>query len=182
MQAILIILFIIELLLIGSRSACYYRPMKHSRIFIISLIIKGLDAFLEVIGGTALFFAGPLLALAAALVNGELIEDPRDLVATTVQHYLPYLWAQSPLFGAIYLLSHGIIKIVLVVALLYKKLWAYPLALIVLALFIVYQMYRYVSGHSLFLVALSAFDAFLILLIANEYRQVKRSLSAKNSG
>ena len=30
------------------------------------------------------------------------------------------------LFGAVYLLTHGLVKVVLVVALLLNKLWAYP--------------------------------------------------------
>ncbi|BCG83133.1 hypothetical protein MesoLj113b_66750 [Mesorhizobium sp. 113-3-3] len=38
-------------------------------------------------------------------------------------------------FYAFYLLSHGIVKLALVVALLKNKLWAYPSSLIVLGLF-----------------------------------------------
>jgi hypothetical protein len=45
------------------------------------------------------------------------------------------------LFGAVYLSAHGIVKIVLVIALLLNKLWAYPWMIVVLVLFIGYQSY-----------------------------------------
>jgi uncharacterized membrane protein len=46
------------------------------------------------------------------------------------------------LFGAIYLLPHGIVKVVLVYALLLNKFWDYPWMMVVLLLFIGYQLYR----------------------------------------
>ena len=46
------------------------------------------------------------------------------------------------LFGAVYLLLHGAVKVVLVTALLLNKLWAYPCMIVVLLIFIGYQMYR----------------------------------------
>ena len=46
------------------------------------------------------------------------------------------------LFGAVYLLLHGAVKVVLVIALLLNKLWAYPCMIVVLLIFIGYQLYR----------------------------------------
>ena len=46
------------------------------------------------------------------------------------------------LFGAIYLLTHGAVKVGLVIAILLNKLWAYPCLIIVLLIFIGYQLYR----------------------------------------
>jgi uncharacterized membrane protein len=50
---------------------------------------------------------------------------------------------------AFYLLSHGLVKVLLVAGLLREKLWAYPASLIVLSAFIAYQTYRYSSTHSI---------------------------------
>ena len=47
------------------------------------------------------------------------------------------------MFAAIYLLSHGVIKVVLVASLFRELLWAYPAAIVVFTLFIVYQLYPY---------------------------------------
>jgi hypothetical protein len=46
-----------------------------------------------------------------------------------------------PLFGAIYLLSHGISKVILVALVLRNKLWAYPWLMVLLGVFIGYQLY-----------------------------------------
>ncbi len=46
-------------------------------------------------------------------------------------------------FMAIYLHSHGIIKLLAVGSLLKNKLWRYPLSIVVFGGFIVYQIYRF---------------------------------------
>ena len=39
--------------------------------------------------------------------------------------------------------------------------------------FIVYQIYRYTAGYSLFLILLSVFDAVMIILTFIEYKKIK---------
>jgi uncharacterized membrane protein len=53
----------------------------------------------------------------------------------------------TTLFGAVYLLSHGIAKVVVVVLVLRNKLWAYPWLIGLLLAFIVYQLYRMIVVH-----------------------------------
>jgi uncharacterized membrane protein len=77
------------------------------------------------------------------------------------------------MFGAIYLLAHGAVKIFLVVALLQKRMWAYPTALVVFGAFAVYELYRYTHTHSPVLLVLMAFELFVIWLIWREYGIVK---------
>ena len=60
-------------------------------------------------------------------------------------------------------------------ALFRKYLWAYPLAIIAFALFLAYQLYRYSHTHSIWLVALSALDLFVIAITWLEYRRVRTS-------
>ncbi len=47
-------------------------------------------------------------------------------LATHLLHATSGLTGSAVQFGAIYLLSHGVVKIVLVTALLRNKRWAYP--------------------------------------------------------
>jgi len=75
------------------------------------------------------------------------------------------------LFGAVYLLLHGVVKIVLVAALLKDELWAYPWMLVFLGVFIVYQVYRLSFKPSGGLTALTLFDAFIAWLTYREYRK-----------
>src|SRR5689334_18028090 len=114
------------------------------RVFEIGIIGKGLNGAAEIIGGTLLLFSTPagIHHVLKALTQDELSEDPHDVVATHLLHTGSGLTGNALLFGAIYLLAHGIVKVVLVVALLLNKLWAYPWMIIVLVLFIGYQLYR----------------------------------------
>ncbi len=67
------------------------------------------------------------------------------------------------------MLSHGVVKIVLVTALLRNKLWAYPWMIAFLIAFIAYQVYRMTFAPSVGLVALTIFDAFVAWLTYREY-------------
>src|ERR1700719_3445555 len=72
-------------------------------------------------------------------------------------------------FYAFYLLSHGIVKLASVVGLLINQLWSYPASLVVLTLFIIYQIYRFYDTQSLGLIVLTVFDLFVMVLIWHEY-------------
>ncbi len=147
------------------------------RIFLVSLILKGLNAFLEITGGILFLFTGTLSSVLIFLTKGELIEDPTDLLASRLVGLIPYLSVHTQLFASFYLLSHGIIKIFLVANLLRNKLWAYPATIGFLGLFILYQLYRIAYAHSLFLIALTLFDILLIYLTWHEYSLVKKHIS-----
>ena len=141
--------------------------------FKIGLVLKGLDGGLEVIGGVLLLFLTPaaIQHIVRALTAHELSEDPHDLIARYLLHTTAHLSHGTTLFGAIYLLSHGIAKIVLVALVLRDKLWAYPWLIGLLLAFIAYQLYRITAVHfSIGLTLLTVFDAFLVWLTWREYR------------
>jgi uncharacterized membrane protein len=143
------------------------------RTFKIGLVLKGLDGILEVIGGILLLFLSPhaIERIARGLTAHELSEDPHDVIARYLLHSTSHLSAGITLFGAIYLLSHGIAKIVLVALVLRDKLWAYPWLIALLLAFIAYQVYRLAWVHfSVGLTALTVFDALLVWLTWREYQ------------
>jgi uncharacterized membrane protein len=76
-------------------------------------------------------------------------------------------------FVALYLISRGLIKAFLIGALLKNKLWAYPWSLVVLALFVVYQLYQILTAHSLIVIAITLFDLVVMYFIYREWRIVK---------
>jgi uncharacterized membrane protein len=127
----------------------------------------------EVVVGVALVFIGPTFHWIQTLVEDELIEDPTDLVAGYVQHFAYPFLRQSQSFAAIYLLSHGLIKLFLAAGLLREKPWAYPVAIVVFVLFVIYQLYRYAFTHSSFLMLLTILDLVVIGLTWHEYRVVR---------
>jgi uncharacterized membrane protein len=64
---------------------------------------------------------------------------------------------------------------VLVIALLLNKLWAYPSMIIILLIFIGYQLYRIVLNPSAGLITLTVFDALIVALTWREYRRQRRT-------
>ena len=105
-----------------------------------------------------------------SLTQHELSEDPRDFFARHLLHSAGQLTRGTTLFAAIYLISHGVAKVVLVVALLRDQLWAYPAMIVLLSAFIVYQLYRLSHRLTVGLTLLTVFDAFVVWLTWREYQ------------
>jgi uncharacterized membrane protein len=146
------------------------------RVFEIGIIAKGLNGAAELIGGVLLLLASPdrIRQVARLLTQGELSEDPHDLIAIHLLHSANALTGGEVLFGAIYLLTHGAVKVVLVIALLLDKLWAYPWMIGFLTLFIGYQLYRIALHPTAGLIALTIFDAVILALTVREYRRQRQ--------
>ncbi len=152
------------------------------RFFAIGIILKGLDGLLELVGGAFLLFVAPaqINQLAILVTQPELTEDPNDFIANHVLHGAAGLTDHVVVFTALYLLAHGIVKVVLVTALLLDKLWAYPWMIGVLVIFILYQFYQLTLTPSPGLVALTVFDILIVVLTWHEYgrhRQRRKELA-----
>ncbi len=140
------------------------------------------DGVLELIAGTLLLFTAPdrIRQLAILVTQPELTEDPNDFIATHILRGADSLTDHVVLFTAFYLLAHGIVKVVLVAALLRNKLWAYPWMVVVLAIFILYQFYQLAVTPSAGLVALTLFDILIVVLTWHEYRRHRTRLGQKD--
>src|ERR1700716_454575 len=151
------------------------------QIFEISVLLKGAHALIECIGGLVLAFISTdaIKGLVNALTQDELIEDPNDFVAGHLLSLAQDFNVSTQRFYAFYLLSHGVIKVFLVAGLLRNNLWAYPASLVVLGLFIVYQLYRFSYTHGVGLIVLTVFDVIVMGLIWHEYRLVSRRLASR---
>ena len=151
------------------------------RIFQISILLKGAHAVIECIGGLVLAFisTSAIPRLVNALTQEELIEDPNDFLATHILGFVQNYSVSTQHFYAFYLLSHGVIKVALVIGLLRNKLWAYPASLVVLGIFIVYQLYRFSYTQGFGLLLLTAFDVIVMGLIWHEYRLVRHHLPTR---
>lgn len=143
--------------------------------FQISLIIKGVFALLEILGGIAAYFVSQqfLLSLILAVTRQELTEDPGDVVVRHLLETAHNFSLSAQYFTSIYLLSHGVIKTVLIAGLLRKRLWFYPAAIVVFVTFIVYQLYRFSHTHSIWLLLITLLDIVVIWLTWHEYRYLQ---------
>ncbi len=143
--------------------------------FEVAILLKGLDGVLEIVGAFILVFLNParLNGLIIWLTQHELSKDPKDLVANYMVHFAAGFTSNTQYFAVYYLALHGIVKIVLVLMLWKRKIWAYPITIFTLILFIFYQVYRYTIYHSNWLILLTIFDVVVILLTYIEYKRIK---------
>jgi uncharacterized membrane protein len=146
---------------------------RFDEVFRISIILKGLDAAAEIIGGTFLLFITPhdIQHFVHWLTAQELSTDPHDFISTLLVHSTHNLSAGSTLFATIYLLSHGVIKLFIIINVLRNKYWAYPALIIVLIGFIVYQVIQIIHSHSIGLILLTLFDVFVIIMTTLEWQK-----------
>lgn len=148
-----------------------------------TLYFKGLIGILETIGGILLLVVNPdqINRLANWLTEADLSRDPHDFIASHILKTAHDLTGASLVFGALYLLSHGIVKIVLVIEVLRDRLWAYSALIAVTAVFVVYQVYR-LSDHLTFgLSALTILDLAIIYLTWREYGKHKTMQAKRES-
>lgn len=144
--------------------------------FNIGLLLKGIGALAEIAGGLSLLFLTPgrLNKLIVLITKGELSEDPHDFwvnyLVTFGHSFSVKIWQ----FVLLYMLSHGIIKMIVVLLLRREKLWAFPLSIAVFSFFIIYQIIHYTKSHSVFLLFLTVLDIFMILFTILEYRRMKQ--------
>ena len=152
--------------------------MQERRIHLVfeaSVLLKGAHAAVEAVGGLALALTNNqwIKDVVSRGTQSELIEDNKDFIANHL-----VMWSQSFSIGtqhfyAWYLLSHGAVKLVLVAGLLMRRLWAYPTTIVVLGLFIIYQLYRYTGTHALGLLLLTGLDVVVVTLTWHEYRLMR---------
>jgi uncharacterized membrane protein len=160
-------------------------PTEESRLhraFVWSVALKGIDAALEIAAAFALAVvdAGAVSGFLMHVAHKELVNHPADLIAGWLRDLAASYSVSAKTFAVIYLASHGIVKMVLVVGLLREKTWAYPASILVFAGFIAYQVYRYSFTRSVFLIVLTGFDLIVVALVWNEWRQ--RRLVAAGAG
>lgn len=148
------------------------------QLFEISVLLKGVHAASECIGGLALAITNnnAIRQLVTRITQNELAEDKRDFLAHHLASWAQGFSIQTQHFYAWYLLSHGAVKLALVAGLLMRKLWAYPTAIVIFGLFIAYQLYRYTHTHGIGLLVLTALDLIVVALTWHEYRLMRRHL------
>lgn len=142
------------------------------RLFQVVVALKGIDGILESIGGVLLLLVSPMTLhwLVIVLTQHELAEEPDDWLVAHLRHAADGFSMETKHFASAYLIGHGILKVFLAANLLRERLWAFPVAVAVLAVFVVYQSLRFVRTHSALLLILTVVDIVVMALIWREYR------------
>jgi uncharacterized membrane protein len=155
--------------------AWYHPKTWLDKIYEIGLFVKGFDGALELIGGVLLILVPPSAITGAArfLTQREITQDPHDFIATHIVALGESLAHDQHLFASLFLLTHGAVKIALVIALLKQKLWAYPWALGILTIFFIYQAYLLIVDPSFGVAFLTVLDVIVILLVWREWHKIR---------
>lgn len=150
------------------------------RVFRISLILKALDGALEILGGLLFLVLSPtqISSVVRRLTQHELSQDPHDFVARHLLRATSGLTHGTTLYAGIYLLGHGLAKVIVIIAVLRDQLWAYPAMIALLGAFIAYQLYRIAFDPTVGLALLAVFDVFVVWLTAREYRSKRPNVRA----
>lgn len=137
-----------------------------------TLLLKAVFAALEAAAGLGLRLVpnSQIHKLAGWLTHRELIEDPADPLSLRISRLIDGFSDGSQHFYAFYLMSHGLIKLVIVILLMRRIAFAYPLGIAVFAGFVVFQAERFLVTHSPFLLALTLLDLVVIYLTWREWR------------
>ncbi len=140
--------------------------------FEFSLALKGLNGLAESVSGVLLVLipSETIIAFTQQLTLRELTEDPNDFISQFILKLGQEIGAART-FGAIYLLTHGLVKVVIVYYLLRGKREVYPWAIGILSAFTLYQTYLLLHHASIQLFALTVFDAIVVWLVIQEYRK-----------
>ncbi len=151
-------------------------------IFTISVILKSIQGFLELVIGLLIYFVSTnaLLAFVARLFQEDIIEGPHGFVARLLMKGAESLSVSGKYFIAFYLIGHGVVKLFLILGLIKEKLWSYIVFVAVLIVFIIYEFYRYTFTHSLSLLILTIFDVLFLVLVWHEYNILKKIKKRKN--
>lgn len=144
--------------------------------FDIGLLFKAFNSSMELLGGILFIFFPPrrLNTFISLVTKGWLTKDPDNPVMIYLVQIGHTFGISTWYFVIFYLLSHGILKLSVIILLWKKKLWAYPLTVVVLTGFILYQVFRLFLKNSIFMLLFTVFDIIMIALTILEYKRIKR--------
>ena len=138
----------------------------------ISLAIKGLMAFAEVVSGAALMAIGTskVAVFVDWMVNNDLTSDPTDVIGSTFHHLAKSLSMDTHNFFAWYLITQGMVKFLTIIALARGERWFFPIGAAILSTFVAYQLIHIWLNFSGILLVLTLFDIVVVTLVLREYR------------
>lgn len=151
------------------------RDKLFHRLFEVGIWIKGIDGLIEMAGGVLLLTVSlrALNSNIVALAQREIEKDAGDLMAKILEHAAHHMTEGSKLTAGAYLLGNGVVKVFLATCILRGKLWCYPVAIVVMSIFILLQCGRLGFHFSWSMFVATMIDVAIVLLIWREYRHLE---------
>ena len=156
----------------------------YERLYKLTVAVKGIDGLIELLSGVALLVAPGLLHHILQGLSGEVLEHPNNFmqyIADNIAHVDADLTKGGMTIVILFLISHGVVKLALVYALLKEILWAYPYALLLLCGFFVYQLVIFVLHPTLGMGLFTLLDAFIIWVVWGEWRKLAHEVAQRTA-
>lgn len=144
-------------------------------LFEAGVAVKATLGGLEALSGIGLLLApnALVLRLVGWLTHFQIAAEPHESAASVAKSLADHFSVHIQHFYGAYLAFHGGLKLAIMVLLWMRKLWAYPVAMVILALFAAYEGEEWLRDGSPFLAMLCVFDLFMIGLVWKEWRALK---------
>ena len=159
-------------------TAIYMRKFNNLQklIYKITIIIKGINGLLELLGGLliTIISSASIYKIAGIIFRHELTDDPSDFIVNKLLIFARDLSFSMKEFIGFYLIIHGLINLGLFYTVWRKKLHFYPIAIVVLTLLAFYQLFRFLHRYSPMLLVITISDFIIIYFVTNEYLNAKK--------
>jgi uncharacterized membrane protein len=146
------------------------------RVYKIGIGVKGFDGLVELVVGVLLLISPSLVHVilsGAAQEAGEHGGSVYHFIADYVARIDTDLSRSGLSFLILFLIIHGLVKLTLVYCLLREIIWAYPYALAILVLFLIYQVYVLIVSPGIGMVLFTLLDVLIIWLVWGEYQDLR---------
>jgi|GEM_PF-1322498 len=137
-------------------------------LFKFGLVVKGVDSVFEVVGGFLLTTPNKVARFLAVLSQHELYRH-HEVLSGRIDKLSESITLHAHLGSAIYLIVHGLAKLILIGAIMKGRRWGYVGLMVVLTMFTCIEIGRAVVAREVVTGALALFDLLVVLLIRKEY-------------
>ncbi|MCR4285762.1 MAG: DUF2127 domain-containing protein [Candidatus Kaiserbacteria bacterium] len=151
-------------------------PESMSFLFHVSMWWRIFYGFLRLILGTTLLkiTGQPLSEFIFTLMSHEITGKASDSILGKLYTLFEIHDFTITYFLALYFIFWGTVDIILSLCLLHHIKRAFPIAMALIVLFILYGIFRFTYTHSLMLLTVIALDIGILYLINYEYRELRR--------
>lgn len=115
----------------------------------------------------------PLIDVIRHLMHHEIVEDPHEILYVFAQYVLGHHPVYITYFLASYFLFWGTIEVFLSYSMLKHRLWAFPVGLVLIGGFLLYEIFRYAHTYSPILLGVIVVDIAVIWLVRDEYKKLR---------
>jgi uncharacterized membrane protein len=149
------------------------RPEKLSRatdiVFRVGLVLKAVDSAFEVLGGVLLAVPARLVRILLVISQHEAFRHHQAL-AGRLDNLAQVIGTHTSIVQAIYLMLHGAVKLVCILAIFRGKRWGYTWLVFFITIFAGIELFQAIRAGEVLTGVFGAFDLVLAVLIYKEFR------------